>query len=233
MAWAFFFSVLTEIHWICILCSVHLIGYDFIRIVSLFAIALVDIQILFFLYYIRLYLKRVPNFDHDFLGTFLTIWNVFIPVIFGYFQSYGSTTLVGIIQGYEPVPIILGFTLVFLILVTLVHGAYDNFFAKNSTVPQPIFIVENHQNQPIALNNVAFNPTLMNLKTSILILLPVSLCFLSVLVVYYFLNNLDFSEFSLEGFVEYFLRIYACFVSPLVFGAANKNIRSYAMKLMK
>ena len=230
MAWALLFSVLTEIHWICVLFSTHLIGYEFFRIFSLFGIGLTDIQILFFLYYIRLYLKRVPNFDHDFLGSFLTIWNVFMPLIFGYLQSYGPTTLVEMVQ--EAQPTVFGLTfciLVLLFFIILVHGLYDFFFQK-PTVPQPIFIIENHQNQPMVLNNVAFNPTLLSLKMITFLLLPLSFCVFLLYLLVYFWHNFDL---NLEAIVEYFLRIYACVFSPLVFCICNKNVRNFAMKLLK
>ena len=82
-------------------------GYDYFRIVSLIGICLVDIQVVFFLYYIRIYLKRMPNFNHDFLGSFLTIWTLLIPLLLGYVQSYGSKTVYLMVQGYEPIPTIL------------------------------------------------------------------------------------------------------------------------------
>ena len=233
MAWAFFLSFLTELHWICLLCSIQLMGYDYFRIVSLIGICLVDIQVVFFLYYIRIYLKRMSNFNHDFLGSFLTIWTLLMPLLLGYVQSYGSKTVYLMVQGYEPIPTILSGILFLLISVILVRMVF--YHKSTAVVPQPIYIIEENNPNPtiIILNNVAYNPTMMNLKGIIVILLPVLLCLILPHLVFYIWINFDSrSELNFEAIVEYFLRIYACFVSPLMICICNKNVRNFAMKIV-
>ena len=61
-------------------------------------------------------------------------------------------------------------------------------------------------------------------------LLPLSFCVLLLHLLIYFWHNFDL---NLEAIVEYFLRIYACVFSPLVFCICNKNVRNFAMKLVK
>jgi len=236
MAWALFLSILTEVHWICLLYSIQLFGYDYFRVVSLIGIALADIQITCFLYYIRLYLKRMPNFNHDFLGIFFTVWTLLMPFIFGYTQSYGSNLVALMVQGYEPFPIIFCCFLLLLIFVILVHVLLMFFYHKStmlSVVPQPIYIIEgNSHNQPIALNNVAYNQTMLNLKATIFLLLPVLLCFILLYLIYYIWVDFDESELNFEAIVEYFLRIYACFLSPFLVCIFHKNVRNFAMKIV-
>ena len=236
MAWALFLSILTELHWICLLCSIQLFSYDYFRVVSLFGITLVDIQIAFFLYYIQLYLKRIPNFNHDFMGSFLTIWNLLMPFILGYVQSYGSNLVALMVQGYEPIPIICCCILFLLIFVILIHVCLNFFYRKSpmlSVVPQPIYIIEgNNHNQPIGLNNVAYNPTMVNLKAIILLLLPVLLFVVLLFLIYYIWVDFDKSELNFEAIVEYFLRIYACFLSPFLVCIFHKNVRNFAMKIV-
>ena len=206
-------------------------GYDYFRIVSLIGICLVDIQVVFFLYYIRLYLKRMPNFNHDFLGSFLTLWTLLMPLLLGYVQSYGSKTVYLMVQGYEPIPTILSGILFLLISVILVHMVF--YHKSTAVVPQPIYIIEeNSPNPTIILNNVAYNPTMMNLKGIIVILLPVLLCVILLHLIYYIWVNFDTSELNFEAIVEYFLRIYACFVSPFMICICNKNVRKFAMKIV-
>ena len=100
-------------------------------------------------------------------------------------------------------------------------------------VPQPIYIIEdNNPNPTIILNNVAYNPTMMNLKGIIVILLPVLLCVILLHLIYYIWVNFDTSELNFEAIVEYFLRIYACFVSPFMICICNINVRKFAMKIV-
>ena len=236
MAWALFLSILTELHWICLLCSIQLFSYDYFRVVSLFGITLVDIQIAFFLYYIRIYLKRMPNFNHDFLGSFLTIWTLLMPLILGYVQTYGSNLVVLMVQGFEPIPTILSCILLLMVLVIVVHVLVVFSYHKSTAltaVPQPIYIIEgNNHNQPIGLNNVAYNPTMVNLKATIVMLLPVLLCFILLHLIYHIWLNFDKSEWNFEAIVEYFLRIYACCLSPFLVCIFHKNVRNFAMKIV-
>ena len=136
------------------------------------------------------------------------------------------------VQGYEPIPTILSGILFLLISVILVHMVF--YHKSTAVVPQPIYIIEeNNPNPTIILNNVAYNPTMMNLKGIIVILLPVLLCLILPHLIFYIWINFDSrSELNFEAIVEYFLRIYACFVSPLMICICNKNVRKFAMKIV-
>ena len=47
-------------------------------------------EIIFFLYWTKIWLQRVPSYDHDFLGVWLTICNLIIAAYLAILQAYSQ-----------------------------------------------------------------------------------------------------------------------------------------------
>ena len=58
-------------------------AFAYLRLVSLIAALLTVVEGIFFINYSKLWLKRIPNYDHDFLGVWLLATNVVLAFYIG------------------------------------------------------------------------------------------------------------------------------------------------------
>ena len=99
-------------------------------------------EVIFFTYWSKLWLKRVPNYNHDFLAAWLNAANVFMAFYLGGLQVYNSTERA---KDEENVPrlrlfLCLGIITVLQVIVYIVHYMIDWFKTRNRTSIVPIFL---------------------------------------------------------------------------------------------
>ena len=93
MLWAMGQSIVTAFRWFRDIFDLNLpskilIILGILRWTTIIAVLLVMIEIVFFASYTKLWLKRIPNYDHDILNFWLTIVNFVSSVYFGSLQTY-------------------------------------------------------------------------------------------------------------------------------------------------
>ena len=136
-------------------------------------------EILFFTYWSKMWLKRVPNYNHDFLATWLNASNVSVALYLGGLQAYN---LIERAKNEENVPTIriflyLSIVLVLELQVYLVHILIHWFKTRNkaSIVPMvhdgQVFSIP-IQEEPVVptpqlLNTIKYNPDLLNWKVGL------------------------------------------------------------------
>ena len=189
-------------------------------------------EILFFTYWSKMWLKRVPNYNHDFLAAWLNVSNVFLAFYLGGFQAYN---VIERAKNEENVPriritlhssIMLGLG----VLVYLIHYLIQCLKSRNanSIVPmvheQQVFSIPIQEEPlPQLLNTMKYNPDLLNCKIALGVLgtLPPLL--------YSFCIHVEWKHFPIHSI----LGIMNCFYIPLIFCSFNPKLRSFILQNLK
>ena len=94
-AWGMFMSVILILRFILTLLPIDLpyflaVGLQFLKTTGIIGICLTIIEVTAFEYLTYLILKRVPEYDHDFLATGFQIVNIIVGLYFGALQTFGK-----------------------------------------------------------------------------------------------------------------------------------------------
>ena len=95
MFWAMFQSIVTSIRWIIdFLIAAEKLpvwsmkGLAYLRWTSVIGPLLAMTEIMFYNYHTKMWLKRVPNYDHDFISLWLQLCNAIVAIYYGALQTY-------------------------------------------------------------------------------------------------------------------------------------------------
>ena len=95
MFWAMFQSIVTIIRWIIDFLKAakklpiwSMKGLAFLRWTSVIGALLAMLEVMFINYHSKMWLKRVPNYDHDFISFWLQLSNAFVAFYYGALQTY-------------------------------------------------------------------------------------------------------------------------------------------------
>ena len=95
MLWAMFQSIVTTIRWTIDLLEVAkslpsglMKGLAFLRWTSVIGPLLAMVETMFYNYHTKMWLKRMPNYNHDFLSFWLQVCNAFLASYYGALQTY-------------------------------------------------------------------------------------------------------------------------------------------------
>ena len=183
-------------------------------------------EILFFTYWSKMWLKRMPNYNHDFLATWLNVSNVFVAFYLGGFQAYN---LIERAQNEENVPririslyptVMLGLG----VLVYLVHNLIQCIKSRNANsilpmVHEQVFSIQIQEEPlPQLLNTMKYNPDLLNCKIALGVLGT-----LPPLFYYFYIPELKYFP------IHVILGIMNCFYIPLIFCSFNPKLRSFIL----
>ena len=189
-------------------------------------------EVLIVTYWSKMWLKRVPNYNHDFLATWLNASNVSVALYLGGLQAYN---LIERAKNEENVPriritlhssIMLGLG----VLVYLIHYLIQCLKSRNanSIVPivheQQVFSIPIQEEPlPQLLNTMKYNPDLLNCKIALGVLgtLPPLL--------YSFYIHVEWKHFPIHSI----LGIMNCFYIPLIFCSFNPKLRSFILQNLK
>ena len=191
-------------------------------------------EVIFFTYWSKLWLKRVPNYNHDFLAAWLNAANVFMAFYLGGIQAYNSIEWA---KDEENVPrlrifLCLSIIMVLQVHVYIVHYMIDWLKTRNRTsivpmVHEQVFSIP-IQEEPVVplsqlLNTMKYNPDLLNWKVAlgvITIVPPLFYC--------YFIFKLKYAEMKYPP-IHFILVIVQCFYVPLIFCSLNPKLRSFIL----
>ena len=93
MIWAMVQSMSTSVRWLFDILWISMPAWSmlssgFLRWTSVIGGLMTMVEGLFFSYYSQMWLKRMPNYDHDFLGTWLFVTNFTLASYLGALQFY-------------------------------------------------------------------------------------------------------------------------------------------------
>ena len=99
-------SIFAIIRWFSVLClppwpPFLQKGLGWLRFSSHIGCLLTAAEIIFFLYWSKMWLKRIPEYNHDFLGIWLNIANAFHSLYFGGLQAYCQSQWAKNEEGYS------------------------------------------------------------------------------------------------------------------------------------
>ena len=186
-------------------------------------------EVLIVTYWSKMWLKRVPNYNHDFLATWLNASNVSVALYLGGLQAYN---LIERAKNEENVPTIriflyLSIVLVLELQVYLVHILIHWFKTRNKTSIVPMVQVFSIPIQeepavptPQLLNTIKYNPDLLNWK--------VGLGFIAILPpLFYYFYMQNYAEYPP---IHLILAMIKCFYIPLIFCTFNPKLRSFILQ---
>ena len=188
-------------------------------------------EVIFCIYWSKMWLKRVPNYDHDFLATWLSVANVIIAFYLGGLKTYNAIQWA---KDEENVPsfrifLILGSMMLLLVLVSVIHILIDCYKRRTSNSILPLYTVpiqEPPQPPPqpsaLMLNTMKYNPDILNWKVALGTIFMVP-----ILLFWYFVIQLKYAPLHL------IINIVVCFYVPLLFCSLNPKLRSFIIKCFK
>ena len=190
-------------------------------------------EILFFTYWSKMWLKRVPNYNHDFLAAWLNISNVLVALYLGGFQAYDMIERAKNEEDETRIWIflILSIMLGLGVLVYLVHNLIQCLKSRNvnsiaPTVDEQVFSIPIQEEPlPQLLNTMKYNPDLLNWK--------VALGVIGILppIFYYFYMQL-YAEWKYPP-AHLTISIIQCFYIPLIFCTLNPKLRRFIIHNLK
>ena len=223
--------------------------YGFFWLVTGVGLVLNINEIIMWEYLVKTVYKRVPEFNHDLLGVWLEISNIFIAFMLAMVQAHSVnfakrhkyTHLLPEEIPYHPdirvfIPIV-GF-MYLQSLIVFGHSVINFIKTKNST---PVYVINLPSIQNLQINNTAYNPDLANIKqisffVSITIV-PLAMYGFGVqkLVTQLIAKIFNQSFVDIESFFHFSFRLwYALFVSviPTVFFLKNRKLRAFSWKFI-
>ena len=190
-------------------------------------------EVIFFTYWSKMWLKRVPNYNHDFLAAWLNIANITFAFYLGGIKSYSSIEWA---KDEENVPrvkifLYLGTMIILQALVYMIHNLINCFKARTTNRILPIrsiqvFSVTNpkgHQpppppSLPSMMNTAKYNPDLLNWKVGVAVISIIPL-----LLYCHYIIKLKYAPIhSIHSIVQ-------CFYIPLIFCSFNLKLRRFIL----
>ena len=189
-------------------------------------------QIIFFTYWSKMWLKRVPDYNHDFLAGWLSVANTVVAFYLGGLQAYN---ILEFAKDEENLPkiriaLILAILALFQALIYAIHKFIEycqKQTAANSILPLNTVATQEALPQPtphmaLMLNTIKYNPDVVNWKVAFATIFMLPLLFFG-----YFVMQLKFAPFHL------LLHSVFCFYVPLLFCTFNAKLRNFIMNCMK
>ena len=201
---------------------------------STFGCLITTNEVIFLTYWSKMWLKRVPNYNHDFLAAWLNATNVIIAFYLGGLKAYNSIERAKDEGNVRRVKVFLFLSVMLILqaLVYIVHNLINCFKTRNTNNILPIlneqvFSVTNpndHQpppppSLPPMLNTAKYNPDLLNWKVCLAVISIIPL----LLYWHYIPSELKYAPF------HYILAIVQCFYVPLIFCSFNLKLRRFIL----
>ena len=188
-------------------------------------------EITFLTYWSKMWLKRVPNYNHDFLATWLNVANIIIAFFLGGLKAYDSIEWVEDKEYVRRVKVwlILGVMIISQSLVYMVHNLINCFKTRNTKIILPMSIQvisatnpREYQPPPPSLppvmNTTKYNPDLLNWKVAF-----AAISIIPLLLYYYYMIKLKYAPYH---FIQ---AIVQCFYVPLIFCSFNLKLRRFIL----
>ena len=199
---------------------------------STFGCLITTNEVIFFTYWSKMWLKRVPNYNHDFLGVWLNTTNVTIASYLASLKAFSSIEWAKHEDNLPRVKIFLylGSMIVFQALVYMVHNLIDCFKTRkpNSILPimnEQVFSVPMPKEQPqpqpnlaAMLNTTKYNPDLLNWKVAMAVISIIPL-----LLYCHYIIKLKYAP------IHFIHTIVQCFYVPLIVCSFNLKLRSFIL----
>ena len=253
MIWAFFLSISTILQWFLQALQVDVphplaIIFNNIRILSLIAITINVIEISFISYTNFIVLKRIPNYNHDFLAIFIQSANFFISIFLASVHSSADPTLTffgyfGTIEDVKNGPKIrvfafLIFLLVLQILVAFLHLLKEKISKMKCntvhTISESVPPSPSPSPNMMPLNNVAFNADVVSKKIVIpmFLLLLTGIFFVYIPILYkaelsQWFQSLPQGKEAFASHTKLCQVLWTSFLDPLLFCTLNSKLRTF------
>ena len=187
-------------------------------------------EVLLFTYWSKMWLKRIPNYNHDFLATWLNAANVVVAFYLGHLQIYNFFEW---LKDEENVPLIRSggiwvIGILFITFIYTVHKLVDYFKTMTTNDVLPIYNVpvqEAPQPPPLAfqmLNTMQYNPDVMNGKAAL-----ASVAIIPTLFFCYYIVQLKVAPMFLFG------NLILSFYVPLIFYLFNQKLRTFVQNFFR
>ena len=179
-------------------------------------------EVLFFTYWSKMWLKRVPNYNHDFLAAWLNLANFVIAFYYGWLQVYNFKEWAKDEENVPRIQTAVGWGMMILLLTCIyaLHTLID-YWKSND---QPIYNIPVQEAPPLAmmLNTMQYNPDILNWKAAI-----ASIFMIPIIFFCYF--TLHFKEAPKLMFVN----LVFCYFIPLFFYIFNPKLRKFVLGLFR
>ena len=253
MLWALNLSILTILRSFMLLINTDLplcvlILMEYLMVTNTIALTLVYIVANFLEYFSRLILKRIPNYDHDFLATGCQAAIVGLSFYLGALQTFSLFSVNKIEEQPLHIPPTLGFILSTTTLIYVLHKLFSwcktckikqnrisvvTFQAWTSTL-RPDNSVNSIPSNPVILqlenlplnaqlNNERFNPDVTTDHSYNLMNAIGSSVFLMFFLAY-------INAEHITGFHGYIYNLWSCFVLPFIFCTVSPKLRGFIIK---
>ena len=226
-----------------------LIPMEYLMVTYTIAITLTYIVTSLFEYLSRMILKRVPNYNHDFLATGLQVVIFGLAFYLGALQTFGLFS----VEELDDQPLLIPSSLGFVLSVEcLIFGLHKLFICcKTIKISHPVIpqveqpppaprqawqspsdpsnpVVLQVQDLPVPnvqLNTIQFNPSIETDHTNnLFVAIGFSICFV-------FLVAFAKAE-DITGFHGYIYNLWSCFVLPLIFCTVSPKLRAFIRKTL-
>ena len=253
MLWALNLSILTIVRSFILLTNMDLplcvlILMEYLMVTDTIALTLVYIVANFLEYFSRLILKRIPNYDHDFLATGCQAAIVGLAFYLGALQTFSLFSVNKIEEQPLHIPPTLGFVLSTTTLIYVLHKLFSwcktckikqnrisvvTFQAWTSS-PRPYNSVNSIPSNPVILqlenlplnaqlNTERFNPDVTTDHSYNLMNAIGSSVFLMFFLAY-------INAEHITGFHGYIYNLWSCFVLPFIFCTVSPKLRGFIIK---
>ena len=239
MMWASNLSMITILRSLLHLVTTNLplpilIFIEYLMVTYTIALTLVYITTNFFEYWSQFILRRIPNYDHDFLATGLQVTIFGLAFYLGALQTFGLLS----VTEFEEKPLLIPSGLAFVVCVQAVIFAFHKLIKYYQTFQIPVApqawqpmptpnqsVILQIQNLPpnnVPLNTDRFNPSVhTNHTDNLLMAIGFSIC----LVILVALSHEDFT-----GFHGYLYNLWSCFAIPFIFCSLSPKLRGFIVK---